>query len=298
MLRSRFVRMLAALVVSAVAASLGGAAAEPVNFTVPPVDQALDLHGDPAGAQLIIFMAGNQYMVMPALLAAFGKAHPEVRSVFYETLPPGIVIRQVAAGSLRVGNLLISARPDVLLTGPRGMRTLHAQGKVSAWHAYASNTLAILVRRGNPLHIASLADLAAASVRVVMPNPKWEGVAEQVEGAYAKAGGTLLVQTIMVRKVTAGTTILTRIHHRETPMYILEGRADAGPVWLTEALYQHRITALDYVRIPPQQNVYAQYEAAAVNGARHAAAAKAFVSFIQSPQARAIFRSYGFGPPR
>lgn len=293
-----YVRLLGPLVAFALTLNLTAAAAQPVNFTVPPVDQALDFHGDPVNAQLVVFMAGNQYMVMPALLAAFSKAHPDVRGVFYETLPPGIVIRQVRAGALRVGNLLISVRPDVLLAGPRGMRTLHAQGKVSAWHAYASNTLAILVRRHNPLHITSLADLGKASVRVVMPNPKWEGVAKQIEGAYAKTGGSQLVHTIMVSKLAAGTTMLTRIHHRETPMYLLEGRADAGPVWLSEALYQHRIAALDYVRIPQRQNVYAQYDVAAVNGAPHRNAAQAFVSFIQSPQARAIFESYGFGPPR
>jgi ABC-type molybdate transport system substrate-binding protein len=177
------------------------------------------------------------------------------------------------------------------------MRTLHAAGKIAQWHEYASNTLAILVRAGNPRAIRSLRDLGRADVRVVMPNPKWEGVAEQVEGAYAKAGGAVLVREIMDTKVAAGTTMLTRIHHRETPLYLLQGRADAGPVWLTEALYLHRTQPLDFVRIPPGQEVYAQYEAARVTGAPHGTAAQAFVSFMQSPQARAILESYGFGPP-
>lgn len=272
--------------------------AQPVDFTVPPVDQALDLHGNPAGAQLVLFAAGNQYMAMPALLAAFRKQHAEIRSVFYETLPPGIVISQVRSGSIRVGNLLIAAQPDVLLVGPRGMRSLQQIGKVSAWHPYASNKLAILVRAGNPLHVRSLNDLGRSNVRVVMPNPKWEGVAEQVEGAYAKAGGARLVHTIMVTKRAAGTTMLTRIHHRETPLYLIEGRADAGPVWLSEALYQRRVARLEFVRIPEQENVRAQYDAAVVAGAPHAAAAQAFVTFMQSPQARAVLESFGFGPPR
>jgi molybdate transport system substrate-binding protein len=292
-------RPAAAFASCALAISLcAGASAAPLNFTVPPVDDVLDLHGNPQGAQLVVFMAGNQYMVMPALMAAFRKAHPEVRSVFYETLPPGIVIKQVREGSVQIGNLMISTKPDVLLTGPRGMRTLQQSGKVSAWRAYASNTLAILVRAGNPLRIDSLRDLGRAGVRVAMPNPKWEGVAEQVEGAYAKAGGAQLVRRIMVTKVADGSTILTRIHHRETPLYLLAGRADAGPVWLSEAIYQHRLHNFDIVRIPAAQNVYADYEAALATGAPHAAAAQAFVTFMHSPQARAIFASYGFGAPR
>lgn len=276
----------------------GIARAQAVVFTVPPVDQVLDLHGDPAHAQLVIFLAGNQYMVMPALLDAFRKRYPRIRNTFYETLPPGIVLQQVRSGGLRVGNLLISVQPDVLLTGPRGMRSLRRIGKVSTWHSYASNTLAILVRAGNPLNIRSLRDLGRTNVRVVMPNPKWEGVAEQVEGAYAKAGGEQLVHTIMVSKLAAGTTILTRIHHRETPLYLLDGRADAGPVWRSEAIYQQRIRPLQMVAVPPKENVHAQYEAAVASSAPHAAAARAFVTFMQSPQARAILTSYGFAPPR
>ena len=267
-------------------------------FAVPPVDQALDLHGDPARAQLVVFAAGNQYMVMPALLRAYRRQHPEIRSVFYETLPPGIILDQVHSGALRVGNLLISARPDVLLTGPRGMRELRQTGNVSAWYPYASNTLAILVRAGNPLNIRSLRDLGRANVRVVMPNPKWEGVAEHIELAYNRAGGEELVRTIMIAKLRGGQTILTRIHHRETPLYIANGRADAGPVWRTEALYQQRIGPLRMVPIPASENISTQYDAAVVRGAAHPAVAQAFVTFMRTPQARAILASYGFAPPR
>jgi ABC-type molybdate transport system substrate-binding protein len=277
---------------------LRAAQAQYVTFSVPPVDAVMDLHGDPARADLVLFVAGNQYMVMPALLRAFRRRDPNVRAIFYETLPPGIIGRQVRTGALAMGNLLLAVRPDVLLTGPRGMQKLRGYGKVSAWHAYASNSLAILVRAGNPLRIRSLRDLGRANVRVVMPNPKWEGVAEQVEGAYAKAGGAQLVQTIMHAKVAAGTTILTRIHHRETPLYLMEGRADAGPVWRSEALYQRRIAPLEMIAIPPRENVHAEYDAALVTGAPHAAAARAFVIFMQSPQARAILASYGFSPLR
>jgi molybdate transport system substrate-binding protein len=91
----------------------------------------------------------------------------------------------------------------------------------------------------------------------------------------------------MVKKVAARTTVLTHIHHRETPLLLREDRADAGPVWFSEALYQSRMRpVLGMVRIPASQNVRTVYDAAA------------FVSFMRSPQARAIFRSYGFGPPR
>jgi molybdate transport system substrate-binding protein len=292
---------LAIIVLAALSLLLCGAHAPtaPAFFAVPPIDEVLDLHGDPDSAQLVIFAAGNQFMVMPKLLAAFRRQHPEIHSIYYETLPPGVVMRQLITGSLRMGNLMVRPRPDVLLAGPRGMRRLRADGLVETCVPYATNSLAIMVRRGNPDAVHSLADLGRSDVRVVMPNPRWEGVAEQVEGAYAKAGGRTLVYTIMVKKIANGTTILTRIHHRQTPLFLMEGKADAGPVWISEGLYAQRIgEPLALVRIPAWQNVTGTYEAAALRNAAHRGAAQAFVDFMKTAEVRAIYQSYGFGPPR
>jgi len=184
--------------------ALTAAARQPYVFTVPPVDQVLDLHGNPRDSQLAIFMAGNKYMVMPALLAAFRRAHPEIRSIYYETLPPGVDARQIAAGALQMGNLVIDTQADVFLSGRRRMLRMHEEGYVSSSFPYASNVLAIMVRKGNAKHVESLRDLGRADVRVSMPNARWEGVEEQIEQAYRKAGGEALVNAIMRRKLAAG----------------------------------------------------------------------------------------------
>jgi molybdate transport system substrate-binding protein len=156
-----------------------------------------------------------------------------------------------------------------------------------------------MVRVGNPKHILSVRDLGRADVRVAMPNPAWEGVARVIEGVYRRAGGQRLEQTIMQTKVADGTTLLTKIHHRETPMWLLDGKADAGPVWLSEALYQERIhSGIVAVRIPERDNDHALYEAALVSNGEHKSAAGAFVQWLQSSSARAIYASYGFEPPR
>lgn len=281
-----------------IAGSLGATPRAAV-FTVPPVDAVSDLHGNPAGAQLVIFMAGNQYMLMPALLAAFRERYPRARDIYYETLPPGIVALQMERGSLSVGNLLVSARPDVFMSGGRRMLAMQRDGYVGKSWVYATNDLAIMVHAGNPRNIRSLRDLGRPEVRVAMPNPQWEGIGEQIEAAYRKAGGEALMREIMITKVADGTTMLTRIHHRQTPMFILDGRADAGPVWISEALYERRIGApIAYVPIPREDNVTARYEAAEVREAPHASLAKAFVEFLNSPAARTIYRSYGFGAPK
>jgi ABC-type molybdate transport system substrate-binding protein len=278
--------------------ALIGAAAPAPDAAFPCVDDALDLHGDPANADLVVFAGGNQWFAMPAIFAAFRHDHPEVRSVFYETLPPGLLAQQLESGALQLDELQLHVLPDVFLAGRQRTLAERDAGFVGEPAVYASNGLAILVRAGNPKHITSLADLGRPDVRVAMPNPATEGIARQIQLAYAKAGGDALVKTIMVTKKDAGTTMLTSIHHRQTPMWLLNGRADAGPVWISEALYQQRIeSGLVAVPISDAQNVTGLYLGAVATRAPHAAAAKAFVAFLQTPAAQAIYRSYGFGPP-
>lgn len=269
-----------------------------VNFTIRGVDDDMDLHGNPSDADLVIFAAGNQWMVLPDLIAAFRQQHPEIRSVYYETLPPGILARQMDGSPLRIGELMVEIQPDVFLSGKNRMVEEHAAGMVGDPVAYATNDLALMVRAGNPKHIESLRDLARPDVRIAMPNPQTEGVARQIETAYRKAGGPALDRAVMNTKLRDGTTLLTRIHHRETPIWIQEGKADVGPVWISEALFQERVhSGLEAVRIPANVNVEATYEGAVVTKAPHPAAAAAFVQFLNSDAAQAIYRSYGFTEP-
>src|SRR5580693_9647678 len=67
-------------------------------FHVPDVDNVPDIHGNPCEAKLVIFIGGNQFFVLPQLIAAFEQQHPELKGhIFYETLPPGILRKQIAA---------------------------------------------------------------------------------------------------------------------------------------------------------------------------------------------------------
>lgn len=48
-----------------------------VNFTVKGVDNVPDIYGDINDPQLVIFMGGNQFMVLDDLLAVFKMKHPQ-----------------------------------------------------------------------------------------------------------------------------------------------------------------------------------------------------------------------------
>ncbi|CAM0997163.1 Sulfate-binding protein [Rhodanobacter sp. Root179] len=270
-----------------------------LQFSVPPFDAIADLHGDIVDPQLVVFFAGNQFMVVHDLMDAFRQAHPAYQRIFVETLPPGILAKQIESGSLVMGNLRITHRPDVYTAGKGAIADRQKEhGWFAETHDYARNPLAILVARGNPKHITGLADLGRGDVRVSMPNPAWEGIAKQIEASYRKAGGEALDHTIMQAKVADGTTFLTRIHHRQSPLRVLQGASDAAPVWSTEAYFQQQILhhPVETVAIPKAQNAVATYTAARMKNAPHEQAAKDFMAFMQSPAAAAVYRKYGFLP--
>ncbi|HTV86267.1 MAG TPA: substrate-binding domain-containing protein [Dyella sp.] len=271
-----------------------------VSFAVPPFDAIADLHGDIADPQLTVFFAGNQFMVVHDLVEAFKQRYRQYRRVYVETLPPGILARQIETGSLVMGNLRIALKPDIFTSGKGSIADLQ---KEHGWFAdtvdYARNPLAILVAKGNPKHVEGLKDLGRPDVRVSMPNPKWEGIAKQIEASYRKAGGDALDRAVMQTKLKDGSTYLTTIHHRQSPLRVLQGESDAAPVWSTEAYFQQQILhrPVETIAIAPDQNVTATYTAARLKAAPHEQAAKDFLAFMASPQAQAIYRKYGFQPP-
>ncbi len=271
-----------------------------VVFQVDDIDNVPDLHGDPSDAGLVLLIGGNQFMVLPELVQAFVREHPDLRDrIFYETLPPGILARQIAAhGTLTLGNLTLHLHPDVYEAGLNKLQAMASTHSVRDVTAYATNDLAIMVAAGNPKHIQGLADLGRADVRLSMPNPAWEGVAHQIETALRQAGGEELVTMVMTTKVRSGATLLTHIHHRETAMRILQGRSDAGVTWQSEVRFQQHIgNPIMGVAIPARQNTTGTYAAEVLSQAPHAAAAEAWVHFLQSPAAQAIYQAHGFGIP-
>jgi ABC-type molybdate transport system substrate-binding protein len=268
-------------------------------FTIDGIDNVPDLHGDITNPQLVIFFAGNQFMVVNDLINAFKKAYPHYKRVYAETLPPGILAQQIEQGALVMGNVRISEKPDIYTAGKGRIYSMQQQKHwFSQMEDYARNRLALMVYKNNPCDIRSLQDLAKDDIRITMPNPKWEGIAKHIEKAYVKAGGQQLLHQIMVVKQKNGTTYLTRIHHRQSPIRIMKKESDVGPVWYTEAYFQKMIgNPVSLIQIPTEQNVYVTYTAASMKHAPHPQAAKDFLNFLKSNEGQKIYRKYGFLSP-
>jgi ABC-type molybdate transport system substrate-binding protein len=273
------------------------AASKGFVFRVPDIDNVPDLHGDPIDAKLVLFIGGNQFFVLPRLIAGFEKLHPELAGhIFYETLPPGVLLKQIKSGNtLTLGNLTLNIAPDVYAAGTNALIAMKKSGEVEELVNYTTNDLEIMVAAGNPKHITSLKDLARADVRVALPNPELEGIGKQVEAALKKVGGDPLETEVYHTRVAQGGVVLTQVHHRQTPMRILTRQSDAGVVWTSEVLFQQSLgNPIEGVRIPSAFNAPATYAAGIIAGAPHRQAALAWIHYLQSDEAQAAYHQFGF----
>ena len=81
--------------------------------------------------------------------------------------------------------------------------------------------------------------------------PADRGIAE--EGRRRKAGDRGLQD-----EGADGSTVLTRIHHRQTPLLLMQGRVEAGVTWQSEAIFQEQIGPSDLpYRYPASLNTTA-----------------------------------------
>jgi ABC-type molybdate transport system substrate-binding protein len=268
------------------------------EFTVPPVDVLSDFHGSLDHPELVLYVSGNYFFAMAPLVQAFGDAYPQYRGqVYYETLPPGLLLKQMdAGGTVTSGNMTWTVKPDVFLAERAASNDLVQKGRLVAPVAtFATNDLTIMVAAGNPGHVAGLTDLGRAGLALAMPNPEFEGVARQIRGSLVKAGGEALAQAVYDTKVRNGETVLTRIHHRQTPLFLMQNLVAAGVTWKSEAIFQEKIgNPIGHVDIAPELNTIADYSAAMVADAPHPQAARAWLDFIRSDAAFRALEPYGF----
>jgi molybdate transport system substrate-binding protein len=147
---------------------------------------------------------------------------------------------------------------------------------------FAANELTIVVKKGNPKRVKSLADLANLGVISLCADAVPCG--KYAQQALGQAG-----VTIRADEVTKGADVKTTLAAVST------GDADAAVVYITDA--KAAGSRVQAVRIPAWLNVYAIYPIAPIAASTNQGLAKAWVEYTVSPAAQRILQSYGFLPP-
>jgi ABC-type molybdate transport system substrate-binding protein len=197
---------------------------------------------------------------------------------------------------------LLAGLPDVYSSvSIAAMHTLEKEGHIDSdnYQPYLHNRLVLMVPQGNPAGIGKVEDLGRARVRVSQPDPRFEDIAQHIQEMYRLAGGEALERRIMIDKRRGGSTRFTVVHHRETPARLLNGEADVGPVWATEAAYaKKRGWALEIVEpgdaIDGRNRI--TYYICSLPKGRNLQNGQKFVAFVLSPGGQRIFAKHGFYP--
>lgn len=145
---------------------------------------------------------------------------------------------------------------------------------------FARNQLTIVVKKGNPKSVQTLADLATAGTISLCGS-------EVPCGKYADHILQTAGVTIPADKITRGQNV------KATLAAVAEGDADAGIVYVTDVTGDN----VEGVAIPEAQNAIAMYPIGAIAASTNQAAMEAFIAYVLSPAGQAILEAAGFLPP-
>lgn len=251
-------------------------------------------------AELILWLAGNQFFAMDDVVRAFQAQHRGM-DVGLITLPPGLLLSAIEKGGWTYEGQDYAGRPDVYSSVNLGhLKKLKQQGLMRDYAIHMHNEMVLLVAKGNPKGIRGIADLKRGDVRTSMPNPVNEGIMQfygrkvlERHGLWPHISGGKECFSCQ----TTPNNWFTAVHHRETPDRILAGSADTGIVWATEALEALRLgKSVDSVKLPPEDSLRDEvaYAIGALTAGPRQAAAARYLAFLATPQAQAAYAKYGF----
>jgi ABC-type molybdate transport system substrate-binding protein len=258
--------------------------------------------GDSYTAELVMYLAGNQFMVMEELITDFQKKHPDIKTVYVETIPPGQILKGQLLKQGEIEGQKTAMNPDLFASVNIGhLKKMKAEGKMTEHAIYIHNKLELMVAAGNPKGIKGPEDLGRDDLLQSHPNPLTEGI-------FKFYGSEMLKDLGLHEKVTGGAecrscwavegkTWFTSRHHRETPDRIEKGEADVGIVWTTEVVEAKREgRPIDGVAIPAPLNKQdkVNYAIGVVNTGRNGENAARFLQYLATDEAQAIYASYGF----
>jgi ABC-type molybdate transport system substrate-binding protein len=253
-----------------------------------------------AEADLVLWLAGNQFFAMDAVIATFQNDRPGIE-VGLITLPPGLLLEAIEKGGWRYGDVTYPGRPDIYASVNLGhLQRLKTLGMMDAYSIYMHNELQIMVARGNPKSIHGIDDLGRENIKTSMPNPVNEGIMQFYGRRVLERHGLWRIISANTECASCQTTErnwFTAVHHRETPERIRTGQSDAGIVWRTEVLEALRDGApIEGVELIPEDSLREEvsYVIGALTTSRHGLAAETFLAFLRSQTGQETYAKFGF----
>ena len=231
---------------------------------------------------LTVFAASSLVDVVADLATAY---EPSIR-------PDRVVVQTGATSQLRA-QIEQGARADVfLLASAEQAEAARTAGLIETPRVFARTRLIVAVSSGTDAP-ATLEDLARPTTRIVM------SPIDVPIGAYARASlGKMSADVRFGADFTPRVLANVRSEERNARQQFAKvrlGEANAAFAYATDVVDGE--SGIRVIEIPERFNVMVAYAAGTIAASRQPERARAFVAFLGGPEARRIFRRYGFDDP-
>ncbi len=225
--------------------------------------------------ELLVYSGAGLKSSMEDIRIAFAKAHP------------GVSVKVVYAGS---GQLLTqleqSGKGDVFIVGSAPtFKAAETKNLTNQGHSIAHHTPCIVVAKGNPKHIQSLADLTQPGLRLALGDEKANAVGLTATQIFNKNNLSDRIQpNVVMRSATVNELFLA----------IMNNNADAT-IATKDGAYKNKDN-MELIDIPADQNIDQIITAATLKTTSQAKLADEFLAALQTADAKATWQKYGFTP--
>jgi sulfate/thiosulfate transport system substrate-binding protein len=231
------------------------------------------------------------------LIKAFGQTAAGKDVSFSQSYgASGDQARAVAAGQ-PADVVALSLAPDVFPLVKA--RIVSARWNKNRWNGMvADSVVSLLVRKGNPKHVRGWGDLTRKGIQVVTPNPFTSGGARwNVMAAYGakRRNGATDRQAIRYLNQLFHHVVSQDKSARDALTTFAQGRGDVLVDYENEAIFAAQ-NGLPSTYLIPRQTILIENPIALTKSGSAKPAARAFVAFLRSPKAQAIWAKNGYRP--
>jgi sulfate/thiosulfate-binding protein len=192
----------------------------------------------------------------------------------------------------------LSLEPDVTALVDLGM--VEAGWNKNEYDGVLTKSVVVFaVRPGNPENIQTWDDLLREGIEVITPNPFTSGGAQwnimAAYGAQLEQGRSDEEAIDYLRELFLEHVPVQDKSAREALQTFAGGKGDVMLAYENEAIFaQQAGEELEY--IVPEQTILIENPAAVVNTGESPEAAQAFLDYLYTPEAQAVFASMGYRP--
>lgn len=179
------------------------------------------------------------------------------------------------------------APADLFLSAdPKEAQALYREGRCARPVTFATNLLVLIVPHGDPGRVRSVYGLRRGGLKLSVAS------AGVPIGAYTRS----LLARLRLSRVLAGNTVSEQSNVGQVLAQVALGGADAGFVYVTDALTQRG--RVDVLQLPKAAQPPVRYQGCVVRrDGVDAGGARALLAELRSSNGRELLRRFGFGLP-